>query len=76
MPRVMPLYYHYSNGPSICDAFDNTHVLYINDTLNIIRSAFKSQFIHYTKYAKYAFSFAVQYISTGCVNTKLGEIVS
>ena len=41
--------------PSICDAFYNTHVQYINDTLDIIRSVFKPQFIHYTKYAKYAF---------------------
>ena len=55
MPRVLPLYYHYSNEPSICDAFDNTHVQDINDTLHIIRSVFKPQFIHYTKYAKYAF---------------------
>ena len=55
MPRVTPLYYHYSNEPSICDAFDNTHVQYINDALHIIRSVFKPQFIHYTKYAKYAF---------------------
>ena len=55
MPRVMPLYYHYFNEPSICDAFDNTHVQYINDTLDIIRSVFKPQFMHYTKYAKYAF---------------------
>ena len=55
MPRVMPLYYHYSNEPSICDAFDNTHVQYTNDTLDIIRSVFKPKFIHYTKYAKYAF---------------------
>ena len=42
-------------APSICDAFDNTHVQYINDTLHINRSVFKPQFIHYTKYAKYAF---------------------
>ena len=55
MPRVTLLYYHYSNEPSICGAFDNTHVQYINDTLHIIRSVFKPQFIHYTKYAKYAF---------------------
>ena len=55
MPRVTPLYYHYSNELSICDAFDNTHVQYINDTLHIIRSVFKPQFIHYTKYTKYAF---------------------
>ena len=39
----------------ICDAFDNTHVPCIIDTLHIIRSVFKPQFIHYTKYAKYAF---------------------
>ena len=51
----MPLYYHYFNEPSICDAFDNTHAQYINDTLDIIRSVLKPQFIHYTKYAKYAF---------------------
>ena len=44
MPRVMSLYYHYSNEPSICDAFDSTHVQYINDTLDIIRSVFKPQF--------------------------------
>ena len=45
---------HYSNEPPICDAFDNSHVQYISDTLHIIRSVFKPQFIHYTKYAKYA----------------------
>ena len=39
----------------MCDAFDNTHVPYISDTLRIIRSVFKSQFLHFTKYAKYAF---------------------
>ena len=54
-PRVTPLYYHYFNEPSICDAFDNSHVQYISDTLHIIRSVFKPQFIHCTKYAKYAF---------------------
>ena len=42
-------------APSICDAFDNTHVQYINDTLHINRSVFKPQFKHFTKYAKYAF---------------------
>ena len=51
----MPLYYHYFNEPSICDAFDNSHVQYISDTLHIIRSVVKLQFIHCTKYAKYAF---------------------
>ena len=56
MPRVMPLNYHYSNEPSICDAIDYyTHVPYISDALHIIRSVFKPHFIHYTKYAKYAF---------------------
>ena len=55
MPRVTPLYYHYSNEPSICDAFDNSHVQYISDTLLIIWPVFKPQFIHCTKYAKYAF---------------------
>ena len=55
MPRVMPLYYHYSNESSICNAFDNTHVQFINDTLHIISSVFKPQFIHFTIYAKYAF---------------------
>ena len=55
MPRVMPLYYRYYKEPPICDAFDYTHVQYISDTLDIIRSVFKPQFIHYTKYAKYAF---------------------
>ena len=47
-PRVTPLYYHYSNEPSICDAFDYTHVPYISDTLHtlhIIRSLFKPQSI-------------------------------
>ena len=34
-PRVTPLYHHYSNEPSICDAFDNSHVQYIRDTLHI-----------------------------------------
>ena len=51
----MPLYYYYSNKPSICDAFDHTHVPYISYTLHIIRWVFKPKFIHYTKYAKYAF---------------------
>ena len=55
MPRATPLYHHYCNEPSICDALDNTHVQYINDTLHIIRSVLKPQFIHYTKYAKYVF---------------------
>ena len=54
-PRVMPLYYHYSNEPSICDAFDYSHAQYISNTFHIIISVFKPQFIHYTKYAKYAF---------------------
>ena len=54
-PRVTPLYYNYSNEPSICDAFDNSHVQYISDTLDIIRSVFNPQFILYTKCAKYAF---------------------
>ena len=53
--RVTPLYYHYSNEPPICDAFDNSHVQYTSDTFHIIRSVFKPQFIHYTKYEKYAF---------------------
>ena len=39
----------------MCDAFDNSHVQYISDTLHIIRSVLNPQFIHYTKYAKYAF---------------------
>ena len=42
-------------APSICDAFDNTHVQCINDTLYINRTVFKPQFKHFTKYAKYAF---------------------
>ena len=50
-PRVTPLYHHYSNEPSICDAFENPHVQLISDTLHIIRSEFKPQFIHCTKYA-------------------------
>ena len=55
MPGVTPLYYHYPNWPSICNAFDYTHVPHISDTLHIIRRLFKPQFIHYTKYEKYAF---------------------
>ena len=55
LPRVTPLYYHYSNEPSIFDAFDNTHAPYINDTSCIIISVFKPQFMHYSKCAKYAF---------------------
>ena len=55
MPRVTPLYHHFSNQPSISDAFDNTQVQYTNASLHIIRSVFKSQFKHQTKYAKYAF---------------------
>ena len=54
-PRVTPLYYHYSNERYICDAFDNSHVQYISDTLHITRSVFNPQFMHFTKYANYAF---------------------
>ena len=55
-PELRPFNYHYSNEPSICDAFDYyTHVPYISDALHIIRSVFNPYFIHYTKYAKYAF---------------------
>ena len=32
-----------------------SHIQYISDTLHIIGSVFKPQFIHCTKYAKYAF---------------------
>ena len=55
MPRVTSLYHHYSNEPSICDAFDKTHVPYISDTLHIIRSVLKPKFIHYSKYVQYRF---------------------
>ena len=72
MPRVTPLYYHYSNEPSICDAFDNTDVQYINDSLHIIRSVFKPQFIHYTKYTKSAFLL----LSSIHVNRALSEALS
>ena len=54
-PELHPFIIIIQMAPSICDAFDNTHVQYINDTLHINRSVFKPQFIHYTKYAKYAF---------------------
>ena len=53
-PRVTPLYYHYSNEPSICDAL----VMHMFNTSVIPcyhKSVFKPQFIHYTKNAKYAF---------------------
>ena len=69
MPRVMPLYFHYFVEPSICDALDNTHVQYINDTLHIIRSVFKPPFIHvlhYTKYAKYAFLLLFSIVALMC----------
>ena len=62
MPRVTPLYYHYSNEPSICDAFDNTHVQYINDTLHIIWSVFKTPIYTLYQICKICVSFAVQYI--------------
>ena len=55
LPPPPPFYYHYSNELSICDAFDHTHFPCIIDTLHIIRSVFKLHFIHYTKYANYAF---------------------
>ena len=73
MPRVTYLYYHYSNDPSIRDAFDKSHVQYISDTLHIIRSVFKPQFIHYTKYAKYAFLllFSICYIQKKCSVVKI-----
>ena len=63
MPIVMPLYYHYyySNEPSICDAFDNTHVQYINDTLDTIRSVFKPPIYTLYQICKICVSFAVQY---------------
>ena len=54
-PRVIPLYKHYSNELSICDTFDYTQVPYISDTFHIIKSVFNTQFIQYTKYAKYVF---------------------
>ena len=63
----MPLYYHYSNEPSICNATDSTHVQYINDTLHIIRSVFKPQLIHNTKYAKIAIFCCSLYMSAGIV---------
>ena len=53
--RVTPLSHHYSNEPSLCEAFSYTHVPYISDALHFIRSVFKPQFIHYTKYAKCAY---------------------
>ena len=55
MPSVIPLYYHYSNELSICGTFDYTHVPYIIDALNLLRSVYNTQFTQYTKYAKYAF---------------------
>ena len=68
MPRVTPLNYHYSNEPSICDAFDYyTHVPYISDALHIIRSVFKPHFIHYTKYAKYAFLLLSSIYKNPCI---------
>ena len=54
-PRVRSLYYQYSNDPSIRDAFDKSHFQYISNTLHIIRSVFKPQFMHFTKYAKCLF---------------------
>ena len=42
MPRIAPLYYYYYNEPSIWDAFDNSHVQYISDTLHSIISVFKT----------------------------------
>ena len=63
MPRVTPLYYHYSNEPSICDAFDNAHVQYNNDTLHIIRSVFKTPIQTLYQICKICGSFAVQYIT-------------
>ena len=62
MPRVTPLYYHFFNEPSICDAFDNTRVQYIIDTLHIIRSVFKTPIITLYQICKICVSFAVQYI--------------
>ena len=60
-------------APSICDAFDYTHVQYINDTLHINRSVFKPQFIHYTKYAKYAF-LLLSSILQNCITTLRRDI--
>ena len=62
MPRVTPLYYHYSNEPSICDAFNDTHVQYINDTLHVIRSVFKTPIYTLYQICKICVSSAVQYI--------------
>ena len=62
MPRVTPLYYHYSKEPSICNAFDNTHVQYINDTLHIIRTVFKTPIYTLYQICKICVCFAVQYM--------------
>ena len=59
--------YHYSNELSICDTFDDTHAPCIIDTLHIIRSVFKPQFIHYTKYAKYVFLLFYLYLNKCCI---------
>ena len=54
-PELRPFIIIIPMSFSICDTFDKTHVPYIRDFLHIIRSVFKPQFIHYSKYAKYAF---------------------
>ena len=45
----------------MCDALDNTHVQYINDTLHIIRSVFKTPIYTLYQICKICVSFAVQY---------------
>ena len=60
MPRVTPLYHHYSNEPSVCDAFNDTHVQYINDTLHV-RSVFKTPIYTLYQICKICVSSAVQY---------------
>ena len=50
-PELRPLVIIIPMSHPFEKAFDYTHVPYISDALHIIRSVFKPQFIHFTKYA-------------------------
>ena len=64
MPRVAPLYYHYSNEPSICDAFDNTHVQCITSMIPYISlDQYLNPNLNTIPICKICVSFAVQYMN-------------
>ena len=74
-PRVTPHLLSLFHEPSICDAFNNSHVQFISDTLHIIRSVFKHQFFSYTLYAKYAFLLLFSILIDFSLNVKVATLI-